>query len=444
MRALYIEKTVKKMLENYRNKQHREEVEEYLFIREHVDKVSIHTKKNNVQAIFALDKFLKGKPFEKATMDDMLQWEIFMEKEMKLSKNTIEQYETHVKRFYKYLSDKDTYKKGKRFQKNILYPDCVSWISVSLNNQNRLPLDKIMTPEDLMQMLNVCDNIRDQAMIVSFYDAGLRNSELISLNVESLGFDKLGAYFILPKNAMGNLKTGMRKIRLFLVPSSVQYLKDYINKHPFKKYKKAPLFYSRDHKTYPNVITTLSRENLKKEELEKELEKLRMAEVSVKDIVKNIAKRANAPVEKPHDLRHNSCTMASKAGLNEMELRIRYGWSPTSKMPSRYTHLASKDLDDKIKIITGFKEPEKPEDGILQPILCPNCDYENVPTNIICGRCGMKLNVSKEDLGLDATTTGIITQEMLKDSKFREFYKESLLMSWDKYKELQNRKKEVK
>ena len=105
--------------------------------------------------------------------------------------------------------------------------------------------------------------------------------------------------------------------------------------------------------------------------------------------------------------------MAAKAGLNEMELRIRYGWKPTSQMPSRYTHLASKDLDEKIRILTGGKEPEEPENSVLQSILCWNCQEENVPTNKFCSRCGSNLNPTKEEITMDATTTGITTQEML-------------------------------
>ena len=84
-------------------------------------------------------------------------------------------------------------------------------------------------------------------------------------------------------------------------------------------------------------------------------------------------------------------------------------------MPSRYTHLASKDLDDKIKVFTGFKEPKKPEDDILQPIICWNCQEENVPTNKFCGKCSANLNPTKEDITMSAVDTGIATQKLLDD-----------------------------
>ena len=248
-------------------------------------------------------------------------------------------------------------------------------------------------------------------MIISFLDAGLRNSELLSLNIENLGFDKLGAYFILPRDKKADLKTGQRVIRLFLIPSSSKYLKDFVNQHPFKKYGKAPLFYSRDVHFYPKAIRKANTEKL----TDKDFEALRLHRLSIKDIIKKIGNRENVPISKPHDLRHNSCTMCVKAGFNEMELRIRYGWSPTSKMPSRYTHLASKDLDDKIKIITGFKEPEEPEKRKLITIVCWNCQEENVPTNKFCSRCGTNLSPKKKELMPTATETGISTQKLLDD-----------------------------
>ena len=62
-------------------------------------------------------------------------------------------------------------------------------------------------------------------------------------------------------------------------------------------------------------------------------------------------------------------------------------------MPSKYTHLVSKDLDDKIKQITGFKEPDKPMKSKLENITCWNCQEENVPTNKFCGKCSANLKI---------------------------------------------------
>jgi integrase len=405
-----VSKVINHVLGSYVNEDHRKEVEEYIKIRKRVDKVNKYTIRNDVFALYTLDKVLKNKPYNKATEKDIENWDKELQKEYKQS--SIDNYSIHVKRFYKYLSDKKSYKKGKGHQKNILYPDCVSWISKSSNGEDENVLERVLTHEELLRMLNVCDNIRDQAMIVSFVDGGLRNGELIALNYESLQFDKLGAYFILPKREEGKeLKTGGRKIRLFLVPSAKQYLKEYKNKHPFKNYDKAPLFYTRDPRNYPEVLRKVNNGTVKQEDFEK----LRLAKKSINDIIKRIAKLSNAPITKTHDLRHVSATWCVKAGFSEPELRFRFGWKKSSKMPSRYVHLEAKDIDDKVKVITGFKEPEKDDRSLLQAKICLNCDYENQPTNIVCGQCGMKLDISKDEITATAVETGIAVQKQTDD-----------------------------
>ena len=431
-----VDKYIGNMLNSFLNKQHRKEAEDYLFVRERIDKVKNYTRRNDVQSLLTLDKYLKDKPFEKTSQDDMLKWEVFLEKELKLQGTTIEQYEAHIKRFYKYLYNKAEYKKGKRFQRNIPYPDNVVWISSNADNYKELPLDKLLTEKQILKLLNACEQPRDQAMIAAaFFDAGLRISEAISLNIRNMGFDKLGGYFILPKKGK-DLKTGMRKIRLFIMPSSTKYLKDFLNNHPLKDYPDAPLFYSRDMKTYLKVLDKIHDKTIK----QSDFEKLRLSRPGLEQLITKLCRMAGIQTITPHTLRHNSCTQASKKGFNEMEMRIRYGWSPTSKMPSRYTHLASKDLDDKIKIITGFKEPEEPEKSKLVTIICWNCQEENVPTNKFCGKCSAILNPTKEEMTINATETGLATQEMLKDSDFRDFYNDMLALTWEKYQKMKEKK----
>jgi integrase len=415
------------MFNSFLNKKHAEDVKDYLLIRERIDKVNSHTRRNDIQSFLALDSYTKDKSFKDITQDDMMKFEEYLEKDyiphgrLKLQnakkeekkeklkkpkekkeeeqkkgceKSTIDEYMIHIKRFYKYYFNQEIYKKGKKFQKNLIYPDNVMWISTNSNNQRELPLDKLISENDLLKLLNKCDNYRDKAMFsAGFYDAGLRISELISLNVGSVSFDKLGGYFILPKKGK-DLKTGTRKISLFIMPSSTQFLKDFLNNHPFKDIDYAPLFYSRDSRVYSKV-TNKVKDNTANEN---DLEKLRLSRPGIENNLRTLCKSAGIQDLTPHMLRHQSATLCSKKGFNEMELRVRYGWSSTSKMPSRYVHLASKDLDDKIKLITGFKEPIEPEKSKLITIVCWNCNEENVPTNKFCSKCSMNLNPTKKDI----------------------------------------------
>lgn len=422
-----VNKVIRNVLRSFINEDHKKEVEEYIKLRKRVDKVKDYTIRTDVLALFTLDKSLKDKPFDKANEKDIVNWDVFLKEELKHKQSTIDVYGIHVKRFYKYLTNKTEYRKGKGHQKNIPYPACVSWISTTTNGNDDNVLDRVLTHKELLQMLNVCDNIRDQAMIVSFVDGGLRNGELIALNVESLQFDKLGPYFLLPKEGK-DLKTGGRKIRLFLVPSAKQYLKEYKNKHPFKQFDKAPLFYTRDPRNYPEVLRKANNGTI----TEDDFEKLRLAKKSINDIIKRMAKLSNVPISKTHDLRHVSATWCVKAGFSEPELRLRFGWRKNSQMPSRYVNLEAKDIDDKVKIITGFKEPEKDDTSLLQAKICSNCDYENQPTNIVCGRCGMKLDISKEDIAMTAIETGLSVQDMIKDRDFMLQMMNLMAQEWEK------------
>jgi len=438
------DKYIKSMLEKFRNPDHKKDTIEYLDIRKTIDKVKKYTIRNDLQSLLSLDKFCGKKSFKKLNQDDMIKFESYLEKDhiservsnkyvkkKGVERSTIDQYMCHIKRFYKYYFNKNEYKKGKQFQKNIPYPDNVAWISIINDNHKELPIEKILSEEDLLKLLNVCDNLRDQAMFgAGFFDAGLRISELISLNVKNVGFDRLGAYFILPKKGR-DLKTGQRKIRLFLMPSSAKFLKDFLANHPLKHYDNAPLFLSYDSRNHSKIIEKINKGFAKSEDYDK----IRLSRPGIEYILQRYCKMAGIPRLTPHTLRHNSCTKCAKLGFNEMELRIRYGWSPTSKMPSKYTHLASKDLDDKIKILTGYEEPEEVEPSKLINIICWNCNEENLPTAKFCSRCGMNLRPKKKEI-LDATTTGIHTQEMLQDKGFREFYNEMLFQDMKaKYEE---------
>jgi len=428
-------------LRSFVNDGNRKTVEEYILVREQIDKVKIGTIGTCVIGLLALDIFLQDKQFEDATQDDLLKFERYLtdtymgpgRKTTKkgIKKNTASLYMIHIKRFYKYVYNKQEYRKGRQFQKNIPYPDCITWFSPYRDHGRELPIDSILTEEQLLKLLDACENKRDQAIIAAaFYDSGLRLGEALALNVGNVGFDELGGYFILPKNGEG-MKRGQRKVRLFILPSSTRYLKEFLNIHPFKDHPSCPLFYSRSNQHYPDLLRKINEGKANTVDFET----IRVGAQSMCEHIKTIARKSGLDNITAHILRHNSATMASKLGFNEMELRIRYGWSPTSNMPSRYVHLASADLDDRIKIITGYKDPEEPEKGKLVPILCWNCDEENVPTNKFCSRCGGNLKPTKDEIMPTAVETGIQVKNLMKNEELKEKIMNMMAQEWEKLQE---------
>jgi len=410
-------KDINGIIERLKNNQHKKDAAEYIRIRQEVDESVINTLKSDAIAITHLSRFLGKKPFEKATRDDIRDFSNWLLKQITAKKTTMQGstrdlYLTRIKRFYKYIAEKDKYQNGKADQKDIKYCDAVRWIAYNSHDTDELPLESLLTDKQIKKLLDGCEDIRQRVIVVSLLDAGLRASELRALKYGNVGFDaKLGYNFILPKKqkGKGTLKTGARKIQLFLIPSSSLYIKQYMNEHIYRDDPEAPFIYSMD--------------------VRRKWKKQPLTEKGLHEIFNPIVKRSGLNVHlTPHILRHNSATRCAAKGFNESMMRERYGWKKNSAMPSRYIHLAQTDIDDKIKQILGIKTEETPELSILQPITCPNCDYENVPTNVVCGRCGMKLNVTKEDLGLSASSLGVILQKAQEENpELRDTIKEELL-----------------
>jgi integrase len=413
------------IIEELSNHENANSIKSYLIVRKTIDDVSESTLRTDFQALRTLAEFLQETNFDDVTQDEMLVWKSqLLDKDSKFSKRTANLYMAKIKRFYKFISEPQKYRQGKQIQKTISYPEAVACWSINMHGKE-MPLDKILSEEQLLKILSVCENYRDQAMIVTLFDGGFRLSELLSLRIENVNFDKLGVYFLLPKDGE-NLKTGTRKVRLFLLESSSKYIREFLNHHPFKNYPKAPLFYSR-------ASIKLNR-LLKKDSLtETDLQSLRLTKIGVQQLISRLTKQAGLSGITPHTFRHNSATRAAKIGLNEMELRIQYGWSRTSHMPSKYVHLASKDMDDKIKVLTGYKE-EKPVESKLKVVTCWNCQEDNVPSNIFCSRCGSKLNPDKKDLKPTANEIGVAMQQGLPKEKLNDVSSESFMALIKKHK----------
>lgn len=400
------------------NPNNKETTKNYLTIREEVDRVNINTRNADLIAITYLAEFLDKKKFQDATRQDIRTWSNWLKEKQDHGESTVNLYQMKIKRFYKYVSMPDKYENGKSDQKDITYPDSVRWITYD-DDTGDLPLESMLTEKEILKLLDACRDSRDHAIICSFLDGGIRKSELLALKVGNVDFDrKLGAYFILPRKTNGKktegLKTGSRKIQLFLIPSSTSFIREYLNHHPYKNNPEAPFIYSDDPKRKTD----------------------RISEIGLGEMVHRIVR--NSKIRKhitPHILRHNSATMCCKKGFNEPMLRERYGWSTRSKMPSRYVHLASVDIDDKIKKILGIKDEEKPEKSMLQPIICWNCGHENPCSNKFCGRCSANLKPSKEEITPTATDTGLTVQDMIKDQEFMVKMMNTMALEWEKHKE---------
>jgi len=175
--------------------------------------------------------------------------------------------------------------------------------------RRHLPVDQLITREDISRMVEACDKIRDRALIMLMWDSGARISEILGLNIGHVQFDRYGAVIIVSG------KTGMRRLRLI---SSVPDLQAWVNMHPQRHDANTPLFVtSRKFGEQPR----------------------RLSDRTVQNRLKFLARKLGItkPIH-PHAIRHARLTdlvrsNGGKQGLSEMELRLVAGGKRTPTCP---------------------------------------------------------------------------------------------------------------
>lgn len=305
-----------------------------------------------------------GCGFEDATRGDIERFMVWLNG-VGYSPHTVTDYTFFVKRFYKFVRhgnvDRDT-----------PYPEEVRWMRKNFKlNQTTKP--QFFSADEVKAMIQASAVTRDRAMLAVGFEAGLRASELLGMDVSSVTFDERGA------RARIKGKTGERIVRLV---SSVPLLAAYMETHPLKDDPDSPLW----------LTNARNRRNT------------RLGWLSWDRVLKSLAEKAGIKKRvHNHMLRHGSATSNARF-LTDAEMRVMYGWTMNSKMPSVYIHLNGGDLDDKLtKIHSGQPlVPAKPEFSLM---VCPRCSEQNAPGVRYCNRCGTPLDQSELTKSLVETET---------------------------------------
>ncbi|MEM2211396.1 MAG: site-specific integrase [Nitrososphaerales archaeon] len=318
-----------------------------------------------------------GKDFDEAGKKDIEDL-VYKIERSDYSPWTKHDYKVALKRFYRWL-------KGN----NEEYPEEVKWIKTTLKAKDELMPGELIKEEEIMRLVEVCDNPRDKAFIMTLYESGARIGELGSMRIKDVVFEENYAKLMLTG------KTGPRRI---IVVASVPYIHSWLESHPFKNNLDAPLWIN---------IGTVNRYKP-------------MSYPALAKILKVAAKKAGLTKKvHPHKLRHSRATfLASK--LTEAQMNQVFGWRQGSKMPSIYVHLSGRDLDDAILGVYGLKKitEERPK---LTPKICPRCQMNNQVDAKFCSRCGLALDVkAAQELEEARLKTDSIMDLLMKDKEFRE------------------------
>jgi len=287
---------------------------------------------------------------EKKDIEDVILW---IKRRDDINDTTKYDYKVLLKRFFKWVGGGE-------------YPKCIDWLEINHDqNNNKLP-EEMLVEEDIEKLIKNALNSRDKALIALLWETGARIGELIDLTLGSLEDHKHGFKIVVEG------KTGSRRLPLI---ESVPYLKKWLEDHPDRENKEAPLWVN----------------------IGKVNEGKKMSYPSIRKMLKEIRDRSD--VEKPvnpHNFRHSRATyMATR--FTEAQMCEWFGWVQGSDVPARYTHLSGRDIDSDYARLHGIEDEENTKEAKLIPDNCPRCD-ETVPRESgFCHRCGQALSVDSFD-----------------------------------------------
>ena len=217
----------------------------------------------------------------------------------------------------------------------------------------------IWSQEEVLHVIKSLDHPRDKALIAVLYDAALRPHELLKLSVGDVKINQDYAEILVHSDT----KTGQRPLWLTF---SYPYLIQWINCHPMKNSKNAPLWVKSQ-----GTPTRLGYQGL-----------LLMFSRKIRRLVKD--KPYN-----PYILRHSRLTDLC-GELSDQYLKQFAGWTKSSPMAAKYIHLNGDEIKSKLLQKAGILQPEVKQVQTSKD--CPKCHTKNPIDNKFC-ECGFILSV---------------------------------------------------
>jgi len=316
-----------------------------------LDGTAISTR---IRTMFCLLVFARGlnKDFDKADKEDIKKFIYEIESNRNYKLWTKSKFKAVIKKFYKWVRYGDDYLTRDD------HPEEVKWIKVMPKTKDipKVSRTDILTEEEIEKLIEAADNPRDKAFISIISDCGARIGEVGNLRIKDVYRDEFS--FLIHLRG----KTGEREDA---VVYSGSYLAQWLNCHPLKNDREAPLWVS-----------------LQKGK--NQYHQLRYG--SFRKLCKDIFQKAGINKRfHPHIFRHSRVTInLSKGIMNEAQAKAYFGWTPDSNMFSNYAHLVSQDANAAILEAAGIKK--KGQNSIkLKPNVCRACLSK--VSNALCDYC---------------------------------------------------------
>jgi len=242
-----------------------------------------------------------------------------------------------------------------RYFKLMEHPD-LERFEVPINKQAKLP--DILSEEEVLEIANCCDKVRDRALVLLTYESSRRNSEVRGLRIRDIKFDQYGAivWFHSTKGEDANM-------RLILSAPSLQ---TWIEHHKYRNNPDAFVFYG-----YKDKIT----------------------EQRFRQILREAATKAGIkrPVY-PHLLRHSRLAKLKRERKLSDDDIMNISGHKDRRMLDRYGRITMSMTNELLLEIEGMKALEVSDKKASRSRACPRCKHLNSPLAEYCGRCGMVLD----------------------------------------------------
>jgi integrase len=352
-----------------------------------LSELSENNQKSYRESVKKLLPILKEKDFSEATQEDFE--ELFQklrkpiekakgknaknQKERSPSYRSINTYLIRIKRFYKWI-----YKEIKQD-----LPDFFTSELFKLRKtESAVKKEDILTEEEIFRMMDVCESLRDKALIILVYEAFGRISEVLNLKIGDIQQDKKKGYWYvkktIPKIGIKG-KQGEFETRNIPINLSVGYIENWLNAHPLGRDNlEAPLF----------IAFKRNQNSIEKPDYQ------RLGPNRAIAIIERAGK--NAGIKKyihPHLLRHSAIVNKRNKGFSDKNTRAVAGWTVNSNMLRIYDKFTDA-MTDNIASELGIQVEEKEAEPEF--LVCPRCHTKNFPTEDLCVKCFLPLKESLE------------------------------------------------
>jgi integrase len=321
-------------------------IEEYKLFRELQGRAEA-TLLQDEMCIRQLIVFLDGKDIKSVTKLDIGRYYLQLRKDVKnekLKTSSTVIYLTMLRSFFLWLDEKNNFFENVRIKTG--KPDYSH--------------KEFVNKSDVINLLKHCKSQEHRAFIFLLWDTGARLSEITTLKINNIKFDKYGAIVTVTG------KTGKRSIRII---DSVPDVQLWVNQCQGKD----------NDSLFPTKVTG------------------QLTKRGAQNIINRVAKRAGI-IDKhihAHSFRHGRLTELSKLGMSEMMLRKIAGWTNSSEMPAVYININEKDIENKMLEIAGIKPVEQEQEKVkVTSKVCPRCQKNNPFDAKYCSQCSLILDIT--------------------------------------------------